>query len=146
VGLGSDKVDAVVDATWDNGDAAGGIAEIPATNARYFGPRRNDAADDVVSRTALNGDTIVGVGQGGGAGGGGADVVAFDHVCGSSDPVNEHAIVGIAADDVAGPGGRAADDIAGRRSINADAIAISERMMVGVQRGGAGDVGADEIA
>src|SRR5262249_19705420 len=79
------------------------------------------------------------VAQGRGAAYVGADVVAQDQVTRGAGPEEVHAVAGVAGDDVAGRGSGAADRVAGG-AVNGHA---DEAV---AQGGGAGVVGADEVA
>src|SRR5207302_697205 len=93
---------------------------------------------DRVGARALNLHTDP-IGQSGGAGDIGADEVALHQVAGRTIACNEDALAAIAGDEVAGPAGGPADRV-GARVLN-----LHAPDGVG-QSGGAGDIGADEIA
>src|SRR5262249_29245648 len=110
---------------------------------------RRRAADGVAA--GEHGDAAVGVADGGVAGDVGADVVALDHVVRGADAGEfDAAEAAVAADDVAGRRRRAADDVAPHDGAGGGAVQLhAGRVVVPAQvaqRGGAGGVGADEVA
>src|SRR5262249_44054598 len=110
------------------------VAVVAADHVAGVGDRAADGhlvgVDDV--------DAVLGVAQVGGAVDVGPDEVALDLVA-RAGAVDPDAVAGVARDDVAGAHRGAADGVGVGAAVDADAEAVGDG-------GGAGDVGADEVA